>query len=133
MTKQLLSKADIMKAQDIVCREIEVPEWGGAVLMRSMSGKERADFEAAVQSRRKGNNQFDMVLLREMLIAVVLVNSDGERLFTDGEITELGKKSSKVIERLFEEAQDMNGIGAEAVKELEENLDGGPSDKDGSD
>ena len=42
----LLTKDAILQAQDSKLEKLEVPEWGGHVFIKSMSGTERDNFEA---------------------------------------------------------------------------------------
>jgi len=44
----LLSKTAILAANDLKSEDIEVPEWGGAVRVRSFTGRERDAFEASM-------------------------------------------------------------------------------------
>ena len=44
----LLSKTAILAAQDLQTEDVEVPEWGGAVRVRSFTGRERDAFEAGM-------------------------------------------------------------------------------------
>ena len=44
----LLSKTAILTANDLQTEDVEVPEWGGAVRVRSFTGRERDAFEASM-------------------------------------------------------------------------------------
>lgn len=44
----LLSKSAILCANDLQTEDVEVPEWGGAVRVRSFTGRERDAFEASM-------------------------------------------------------------------------------------
>ena len=44
----LLSKTAILCANDLQTEDVEVPEWGGAVRVRSFTGRERDAFEASM-------------------------------------------------------------------------------------
>jgi hypothetical protein len=50
-----------------------------------------------------------------------LVNENGTRIFADQDAAALGKKSSAVINRLWEVAADINGSSAEEQEEMEGN------------
>ena len=50
-----LSRDDILKAADNEPEEVDVPEWGGSVLVRGMTGRERDAFEVSLmQPGRRG-------------------------------------------------------------------------------
>ena len=44
----LLFKTAILAAQDLQTEDVEVPEWGGAVRVRSFTGRERDAFQASM-------------------------------------------------------------------------------------
>ncbi len=44
----LLTKDDILGADDLATEDVEVPEWGGCVRVRALTGTERDAFEAAM-------------------------------------------------------------------------------------
>ena len=43
-----LTKEQILEAQDIQREEVEVPEWGGTVYVKSLSGADLGQYEAAL-------------------------------------------------------------------------------------
>lgn len=106
-----LSKAKILSAKDVRLAKVNVPEWGGDVFVKTLSGTERDAFEDAYSDQK-------MKQFRVRFLVLTLCNDDGERLFTDAERDELGKKSSIVINRLFEKAWEHNAFTTEAVESL---------------
>ena len=48
----ILSKEAILAADDLPREKVNVPEWGGEVLVRTMSGTDRDAFEASLQIGR---------------------------------------------------------------------------------
>ena len=126
----LLSKADILGADDIPAEDVPVPEWGGTVRVRGLTGAQRSLIEATMvaakgQSVTVRTEAFQT--LRERLVASCLVDEAGKRLFTDKEIFKLGEKSGKVLGRLFGIAQRLSGMDDEAVEEMAGNSDAGQS------
>lgn len=111
----LLNKDQILKANDLPFREVEVQEWSGSVRIRTMTVKEQ---EALILSTTRDGEQ-DMKDFRVKLLSKVLCDEDGERLFTDADIENLGSKSAKVIQRLFKVAQEVNGMAEEVREETE--------------
>ena len=121
-----LKRDDILKVQDIKVEKVHVPEWGGDVYIKGMNGMERDAFEASVvQMRGKGTN-VDMSNIRAKLAAQTICDENGERLFTDADIKALGKKSASALQRVFEVAQKLSGIGDDAIQELTEGLQVNP-------
>jgi len=117
-----LSKAAILAAKDTKLSDpVEVPEWGGEVYIKTLSGTERDVFEEAYAKDK-------MKQFRSRFLVLTLSDEKGGRLFEDSDIEELGKKSSVVINRLFEVAWKHNALSNEAVDDLGEGSPEGQSD-----
>lgn len=108
-----LSKEAILSADDKKMVEYDVPEWGGNVKLRVMTGTERDRFESEFVN---GNKSVDMV--RAKLVAKCLCDDKGQRLFSEGEIPQLGEKSAAVLDRLFAECMKLNRFSKEDVDDL---------------
>lgn len=109
----MLSKSAILAADDKKIITMDVPEWGGSVGIRVMSGTERDRFESEFVG---GNKSVDMV--RAKLVAKCLCDDDGERLFTEQEIPALGEKSAAVLDKLFTACMKHNRFTKDDVEEL---------------
>ncbi len=106
----ILSKDAILAADDLLRETVNVPEWGGEVLVRTMSGTDRDAFEASL-IEKDGR----MENVRARLVSLTLCDAQGDRLFDDSEIVALGRKSARALDRVFSVAQRLNGIGVEQV------------------
>lgn len=128
----LLDKAAIAAAQDgDIFEDVEVPEWGGTVRIRVMTGRERDAWEASLMTRKGKRMEFTYTNYRASLLVRCIVDEDGKRLFGDHDIGTLSEKSAPAIERLFEAARKINRLNDEDVEEmtqdfLKEESDGGP-------
>lgn len=128
----LLTREQILEIQDIQTETVEVPEWGGFVKVQGMTGTDRDAFEAAIVKQKGKGFSINMLNVRAKLVAASLVNGDGQRIFTDKDVTALGKKSAAALDRVFSIAQELSGISTEDVEELAKNLESVPSDASGS-
>jgi hypothetical protein len=108
-----LSKAAILAAQDKKMIDVEVPEWNGSVKIRVMTGTERDRFESEFVS---GNKSVDMV--RAKLVAKCLCDDEGNRLFAEADIPQLGEKSAAVLDKLFTICMKHNRFTKDDVEEL---------------
>jgi hypothetical protein len=117
-----LTKEQILEASDLQNLQVEVPEWGGSVFVRSMTGADRDAFEASmVTVNADGSRMPDMRNLRAKLVALTLVDAAGNRLFDVSDIPRLSLKSAAALERVFEAAQRLNGLGVKAEEEAVKN------------
>lgn len=125
----ILSASAILAVEDAVSETVPVPEWGGDVIVRGMSGTERDAFEASI--RPKG--VLDLRNARAKLLVRVLVNENGTRLFGEKEAGLLGKRNAAILERLYDVAARLSGMSDTEQEEMEGNSGEEPTETDGSD
>jgi hypothetical protein len=113
----MLTKEQILNASDSKIEAIDIPEWGGQVFIRTISGTERDNFE---QSIVKGKGT-DLTNLRAKFCVLVICDESGNRIFNDNHVSVLGKKSAAALDRIFDAGRKLNGMTDGDVKELEKN------------
>jgi len=124
----LLNKDQIKGVSDLETQEVDVPEWGGAVRLKSLTGTERDRFEASVVQGQGRNTTVNMQNLRAKLVALSAIDEQGNSLFTEEDVKWLGGKSAKALNRLFNAAQSLSGLSESDVKELTANFSNARSD-----
>ena len=117
----LLNRDLILSADDSKREKVAVPEWGGDLYVATMSGAARDAWEQSLVIRKNGKTEPNLENMRARLVVACLVDEAGNRIFKDEDAAALGKKSSKVLERLAKVAQKLNGIGDTELEELEGN------------
>lgn len=136
MSEKFLTRDDILTADDIEIEEIEVPEWGGKVRVRGLSGAERDRFErSVVHQEGKSGMQFRMELanFRAKLVALSIVDSSGKLMFNTADVQKLGTKSAAALQRIFNVAQRLSGLSQSDIEDLTKNSENGQSDGTGLD
>jgi ribosomal protein L12E/L44/L45/RPP1/RPP2 len=123
----LLTKSAILAANDLKTEDVEVPEWGGTVRVRSFTGRERDAFEASMVQGDGKDRRVDLTNMRARLVGLTVIDEAGQRIFTDEEIDLLGAKAGAALDRVFAVAQKLNGLSGEDVEELTKNSSGAPS------
>ena len=129
----LLTRDDILNASDLARERVEVPEWGGAVLVRALTGRERDAYESSIVHPNGRAMKYTLTNMRARLVSLSVIDEAGTRLFSDSDVELLGRKSAAALERVFEAAQRLSGLSAQDVDELVKNSESGPSDDSGSD
>lgn len=129
----ILTRDDILRADDIQAEIVDVPEWGGQVRVKGLSGTERDRFEQDSIDQRGKANKLNLANIRARLLVLCLVDEQGNRLFQRSDIDLLGQKSAVALNRVFEAARRLSGLNQEDVEELAENFDDGQSDNSTSD
>ncbi len=114
----LLNRQAILAAQDLKTERVEVPEWGGAVLISTMTGTDRNAWEQTLVSV---NGKVNLANASARLVAFCAVDENGQRLFTDADAVELGQKSSAALQRCVNVAQRLNGLTAADMEEAKGN------------
>jgi hypothetical protein len=114
----LLSRDDILKADDLPREVVACPEWGGDVLVQALSGTQRDEFEASMAVMRGKTVVPDTENIRAKLVARSLVDEDGGQLFTQHDVHALGLKSAAALDRVFAVASRLSGLSDEDIDDL---------------
>jgi hypothetical protein len=128
----LLTREEILQADDLPTEDVPVPEWGGTVRVRTLKGVERDRFEDSITEQRGKQAHVIAENLRAKLVALSIVDEQGRRLFDRADVRKLGEKSAKALDRVFDVAQRLSGISDDDVEELVKNSLNGQSDASGS-
>lgn len=124
---KILTRQEIVDAKDIHTRFVDVPEWGGSVIVKVMSGADRNAFDQSIVKIIDGKRVPDLNNVRLKLVALTVIDEAGNVLFGQDELAELGKKNSAALERLFDVAQELNGMAPTAVDTAVKNSSPGPN------
>lgn len=133
----LLSRDDILNADDVQFEEVPVPEWApkGApnpasykLRLKSMTGKQRDAFEASTVETKGGKQKQNLENLRARLISRCAVNDSGELMFSPPDIAPLGTRNAAALDRVFEKCREMNGLTEKDVEDLTEGFEDDPSE-----
>ena len=129
-----LTRDQILQASDVVYEEVPVPEWGGKVMVRSLSGTERDRIEATIVQATGRKQSMNLQNVRAKFIAWSIVDPETHRrLFTDSDIAQLGEKSAAALQRVFNVVQRLAGLSEEDLEEMTKNSSNGQNDVSGSD
>lgn len=133
----ILTRDEILGADDITTITVPVPEWGGEVLVRALTGAERDRYEESLIRWRagKGRNVAAIPALanaRAKLVSLSVVDENGDPIFTDRDVAALGDKSAAALERVFDVAGKLSGLQPGDLAELMESFGSGPSGDSGT-
>lgn len=110
-----LTLEQILGADDLKTEVVPVPEWGGSVTVRTMTGAD-ADALHEILSQPDGRKRF-----RDALVVASVVDDNGQPLFTPEHLPALRTKSAKALGRVAEVAMRLNGLSGSAIAEAEKN------------
>src|SRR4051794_22108084 len=97
----MLSREMILSLNDVKREAVEVPEWGGTVYVRTLSGKERRQFFTHL-----GTDS----LTSAHMVAWCACDENGNRLFTDDDVEALLAKHRKALDRIANAALTFNEL-----------------------
>lgn len=129
----LLSRDQILNADDLKTKDVHVPEWGGEVRIRALTGEERDRFEASTVQTRGSKTKQNVENFRARLVSLCIINEDGLRTFSPPDVKALGKKSVAALQRVFNACNELNGLSDEDVEELTEGFEGEATEASTSD
>lgn len=117
----VMSLADVLGAQDVTFETVRVPEWGGSVRVRSLTGAER---DKIVRADKPDGPAF-----YARVIAASLVDDEGENIGLDAGVPrQLAAKNAGALLRVWRVCQRLSGMGDNAVEEASEELKTVPND-----
>lgn len=123
-TPHILSREEILSVPATRAVLVEVPEWGGAVYVRGLTGRERDQFELSMIETRGKSRRANLENMRARLVALCVVDAEenGKHLFTMADVSALGDKGADALQRVYAVAQTKSGLSTADVEELTDEL-----------
>jgi hypothetical protein len=104
--------------------EVDVPEWGGRVVVRGLTLGERRELLARYPELLERGGA-DPVRLNDFLLDLLLMTvlgGDGQRLFSDDDREALMSQPPQVIDRLVQKALELSGLTVTGIQAAQANL-----------
>ena len=117
----MLNRDDILAVLDIKIEKVEVPEWGGSVFIKSMTGAEKDAYDDSICDLDGQEVVMNMVDASAKLCAKTICDKDGKRLFTKKDILALGKKNGRALERCSKVARRLSGYKKDDIPTILKN------------
>jgi hypothetical protein len=113
----MLTREQIIGAEDLGMVKLAVPEWGGDVFIKSLDGESREAMEAAIDKHRDEKGRLKSLTVYRAVVSVhVVCDAQGCRLFADDAIPALMRKSAKALERISSVASRLNSLGEDELE-----------------
>ena len=106
MESVVLTRDQILEAEDLTLKRVEVPEWGGDVFVRTLSAGQLEDLQARIKDN-EGGELTDTELVA-YVVAETCCNGKGALYFTREDTDALMGKSPKLLTRVGDEAMNLN-------------------------
>lgn len=105
--KKYLTAEEILAADDLQTVEVDVPEWGGTVRLRSLTGQDAVSFAEQIKDNKKNSGI--------KVVARCAVKEDGTPLFTEEQVEALTTKNQKALIRVQREALKLLGLTDDVI------------------
>lgn len=113
-----LTRDAILAVDDLIREEVRMPEWGGTVWVRSLTGAERDAWEMLAFTVEDGIAKANEDNVRARLAALTVCDEKGDLIFTIEDIEALGQKSATAMNRLYDAASRVNAVSNADIEEL---------------
>ena len=118
-----LTRDQILKADDLRREKVPIPEWGGDLYVREITGAESLVFDSWMADN-KNNKKALGIGWHPIMVMLCACDDKGERLFNDDDFEALKRKNKVVISRIAEKAIKVNKMGAEDIEDEAKNSQG---------
>lgn len=115
----LLNRAAVFGAKDLATRDVDVPEWGGAVRIRALTSRQRVVHQQELYRAKQGGG--DDPFLHARVVVLGAVDADGKRLFSDDDVQEMATKCAGAVERLAAAIEELTFMTARSGEDAEKN------------
>lgn len=109
-----MNREQILQKRPPKVKPVEVPEWGGTIHIRVMTGAELDGYDQAAY-------QNDYRMIRAELLVRCLCDEQGNRILSDQDVAELAQQDGYILDRLFDEAREHNGMTSRAKESIAKN------------
>lgn len=106
---EFLDINNINKLPDVPIKEIEIPEWKTKVKVKGLSKKMQVELARISGAENTDAFDYQKALLKASVVIPVLDDEAIEKLY---------EKDATVIDKLFIEIANLNGIGGEVQEEI---------------
>ena len=130
--RKFLSRDQIDAAQDVAMEPVDVPEWGGSVMVKGLNARQLGQYQQSLIVGSGRQSRAEIKGARERLLVLTVCDEAGVLLFSADDMRMLARKSAKAVDRVYDVAAKLSGIteeqAARAVEDFSEARDGDSSD-----
>jgi hypothetical protein len=135
---KLLTREDILNANDRRTEVEDMPEWGGQIKLRALSGSERDHYLRTLYTMKpNGSGGMEIASVsvegsQARLVSMSAIDEAGERLFSEADVVALGEKDGAALSRVATKASKLSGL-ATTLEQVKADLGVAQNGSSGSD
>lgn len=117
----LLTRDQILSAQDHKTERVSIPDWGGDVFVRTLSASEWSQYENDSMIGETGNKHVDAANLRARLVILCCVDESKKQIFTMADMESINSKHIANVELVYDASMKINRQDSEGKKTTQGN------------
>ena len=121
-----------LAANDRPREEVQVPEWGTSLWVRTMGADERFAYEQRLREQKNGDGKTDDLTFMVELVMATCEDEAGQKVFGPERADWLRGRNAKVLLRLSDAAGRLNALTEAAREDLAKNSEGSRDSGSGS-
>lgn len=110
-----LTREDILAAVDLPEEIVDVPEWGGSVLLKGLNVEQALEMLEKITDPKTDKVNVEKATLYAFLVGVI------EPKFTEADLPVLKQKSMAAVKRITDAFTQLSGLNTTAVQEARKN------------
>lgn len=114
----MLTRDQIKATKDLPGTVVEVPEWGGQVLVRGLTGRERDRLEQSMLEMDGKTATIKLEGMRALLVVMGCI----EPTFSKEDMEWLGEKNGSAVDRIATTIQRLSGLSKSDIGEMTGNF-----------
>lgn len=122
-----------MERREVATTEVHIPELGGSVKVREMSGSLRNRLEATYATIRGGGDAKALDTVTAQIVAMCVLDDSDRPMMTVNEVKRLAAACPKAVFRMREAIIDISATDQSDLEDLEQVFDGAQSEPSSSD
>jgi hypothetical protein len=115
-----LSKAALLgpAAVGLPRKTLHITELDGDVIVQGLTAAQRDEFEGSLVVGKGRKRDVNMKNMRAKLVVLTVIGEDGQRLFTESDIAQLGAMRADILDRIFAVAKELSGLSDQDEEDL---------------
>lgn len=114
----ILNREALLSRSALQRDTVTLPTMGGEVLVQGLTGAQRDKFEGDSVVQKGKHRTTNFANMRARLVVLGVINEDGSRVFSDGDVAAVGELPAADLDAMFDRIRELSGMSAEDVDEL---------------
>jgi hypothetical protein len=119
--RKFIGRDSFLSQKPTRTREVDIPEWGGIVRVKALSGAERDAIEQKQFDQGRRSTRVTVAGFRARLVVFGVIDEEGNRIFNESDLPAINEMDGSVIDRIATAVSELSGYTPAEVERLEGN------------